>query len=43
MFKLIKIMVDFKNMIYLVSFDKDIVADALEKDYGGEKYIEKNY
>ena len=41
MFKLIKIMVDFKNMIYLVSFDKDVVSEALKEDYGGEKYIEK--
>lgn len=41
MFKLIKIMADFKNMIYLVSFDKDVVSKALENDYGGEKYIEK--
>lgn len=41
MFKLIKIMADFKNMIYIVSFDKDVVAKALDDDYGGEKYIEK--
>lgn len=41
MFKLIKIMADFKNMIYLVSFDKDVVTKALKSDYGGEKYIEK--
>ena len=41
MFKLIKIMADFKNMVYLVAFDKDVVANALEEDYGGEKYIEK--
>lgn len=41
MFKLIKVMADFKNMIYLVSFDKNVVSEALEKDYGGEKYIEK--
>lgn len=41
MFKLIKIMADFKNMAYLVSFDKDVVANALKVDYGGEKYIEK--
>lgn len=41
MFKLIKIMADFKNMVYLVSFDKDVVSEALKKDYGGEKYIEK--
>ena len=37
MFKLIKIMADFKNMVYLVAFDKDVVANALEEDYGGEK------
>ena len=41
MFKLIKIMADFKNMIYLVSFDKDVISEALNEDYGGEKYIEK--
>ncbi len=41
MFKLIKIMADFKNMVYLVSFDKDVVSEALKEDYGGEKYIEK--
>ena len=41
MFKLIKIMADFKNMIYIVSFDKDVVSKALKEDYGGEKYIEK--
>ena len=41
MFKLIKIMADFKNMIYLISFDKDVVSKALKEDYGGEKYIEK--
>lgn len=41
MFKLIKIMADFKNMIYLVSFDKYVVSEALKHDYGGEKYIEK--
>ena len=41
MFKLIKIMADFKNMVYLVSFDKDVVANALKNDYGSAKYIEK--
>ena len=41
MFKLIKIMADFKNMVYLVAFDKDFVAEALKIDYGGERYIEK--
>ncbi len=41
MFKLIKIMADFKNMVYLVAFDKDFIAEALKIDYGGERYIEK--
>ena len=41
MFKLIKIMADFKNVVYLVAFDKGVVAEALKNDYGGEKYIEK--
>jgi predicted KAP-like P-loop ATPase len=40
-FKLIKIMADFKNMVYLISFDKDVVSEALKENYGGEKYIEK--
>ena len=41
MFKLIKIMADFKNMVYLISFDKKVVSEALINDYSGEKYIEK--
>lgn len=41
MFKLIKIMADFKNIVYLVAFDKEFVANALGNDYGGERYIEK--
>ncbi len=28
-------------MVYLVSFDKDVVSEALKEDYGGEKYIKK--
>lgn len=40
MFKLIKIMADFNNIIYLVAFDKKIIAEALKENYG-EKYIEK--
>ena len=40
MFKLIKIMVDFNNIVYLVAFDKNIVSVALEKDYAGD-FIEK--
>ena len=41
MFKLIKIMADFKNIIYLVSFDKNVVSESLKEKYGGERYIEK--
>ena len=40
MFKLIKIMADFKNIIYLVAFDQNVIAKALKENYG-EKYIEK--
>lgn len=40
MFKLIKIMADFNNMIYLVAFDEQVIAEALKENYG-EKYIEK--
>lgn len=42
MFKLIKIMADFNNIIYILSFDKKIIAKSLEDEYiDGEKYIEK--
>ena len=41
MFKLIKIMADFKNIIYLISFDKNVVSESLKEKYGGERYIEK--
>lgn len=40
MFKLIKIMADFKNIIYLVAFDQNVIGKALQENYG-EKYIEK--
>jgi predicted KAP-like P-loop ATPase len=40
MFKLIKIMADFNNIIYLVAFDKEVIAKSLEENYG-DKYIEK--
>ena len=40
MFRLIKIMADFNNIIYLVSFDKEIVSDCLNESYG-DKFLEK--
>ena len=41
-FKLIKIMADFNNIVYILSFDKKIIAKSLEEEYiDGEKYIEK--
>ena len=40
MFRLIKIMADFNNMIYLVSFDKEVISDSLDKHYG-DKFLEK--
>lgn len=40
MFKLIKIMADFDNIVYLVAFDKNIIHDALNKHYAGN-FIEK--
>lgn len=42
LFKLIKIMADFNNMVYLLSFDKSIVSEALDDDHiNGEQYIKK--
>lgn len=42
MFKLIKIMADFYNIIYVVSFDRKIVSKSLDAKYiDGKKYIEK--
>lgn len=41
-FKLVKIMADFNNIIYILAFDKKIVAKSLDDEYiDGEKYIEK--
>ncbi len=42
-FKLIKINSDFPNVIYLLSFDRDVVQKALELQPGinGQDYIEK--
>ena len=42
MFRLVKIMADFYNIIYIISFDKKIVAKSLDSKYvNGEKYLEK--
>lgn len=40
MFKLIRIMADFNNIVYLVAFDENIISGALEKDYA-ENFMEK--
>ncbi|MBD1398802.1 hypothetical protein H9Q13_16640 [Pontibacter sp. JH31] len=42
-FKLIKIAADFKNTIYLLSFDDELVASSLDPKYamGGRDYLEK--
>lgn len=43
LFKVIKALADFPNTVYLLSFDRAVVADALNKSLGvdGEAYIEK--
>ena len=40
MFKLIKIMADFDNIIYIIAFDKNVISEALNNNYS-EKFIEK--
>lgn len=42
-FKLVKAVADFPNVIYLLSFDKKIAIEALKKlqDLPGEEYLEK--
>ena len=42
-FKVVKALADFPNVIYLLSFDKLVVADALAKSLGvnGSAYLEK--
>ena len=40
MLKLIKIMADFNNIIYLIAFDKNVVSKALDNQYAGN-FIEK--
>lgn len=43
LFKVIKALADFPNVIYVLSFDRKVVADALRVTLGieGEAYIEK--
>ncbi|MGV8933967.1 MAG: KAP family NTPase [Gallionellaceae bacterium] len=43
LFKVLKALADFPNVIYLLSFDRKVVADALNVSLGveGEAYIEK--
>jgi predicted KAP-like P-loop ATPase len=43
LFKVVKALADFPNVIYLLSFDRKVVADALNISLGvdGEAYIEK--
>ena len=43
LFKVIKALADFPNVIYVLSFDRKIVADALRASLGieGEAYLEK--
>ncbi|AKB57675.1 Phage T7 exclusion protein [Methanosarcina barkeri 227] len=42
-FQLVKSLADFPNTVYLLTFDKKVVADALEKDQPGHgtEYLEK--
>lgn len=42
-FRLVNSLAGFPNMIYLLSYDKDVVVRALEKEqqYKGEEYLEK--
>ncbi len=43
LFKVVKALADFPNVIYLLSFDRKLVADALNASLGvnGDAYIEK--
>lgn len=43
LFKVIKALADFPNVIYVLSFDRKVVADALRASLGieGEAYLEK--
>lgn len=43
LFQIIKLNANFKNTIFFVAYDKEIVLSSLKKEYGrnGEKYLEK--
>jgi predicted KAP-like P-loop ATPase len=48
LFKLLKLTADFKNLIYIVAFDNEVVSNVLNADYlsrgdskGGEEFLEK--
>lgn len=42
-FRIVKLVADFKNTVYLLSFDDELVASALDSHYskGGYDYLEK--
>ncbi|WP_332913096.1 P-loop NTPase fold protein [Algoriphagus boritolerans] len=42
-FRLIKLVANFNNTVYLLSFDDELVASALDRSYskGGYDYLEK--
>jgi len=43
MFKLIRSVADFSNVVYLVAYDEDIICDALgTEQYDGVEYVQKN-
>lgn len=43
LFKILKLNVNFINTFFIIAYDKEIIINALEKEYGnnGEKYLEK--
>lgn len=43
LFKIVKVLADFPNVIYILSFDMDIVCEAINLSYGidGKAYLEK--
>lgn len=43
LFTVIKALADFPNVVYLLAFDRDVAAQAIEQQSGlpGEKYLEK--
>lgn len=44
-FKLIKVIADFKNTIYILPFDPSNISKALDRSFpdGGSKYLEKSF